>query len=288
MAIPSAVGGWGGGNYRPTGILVAAYPSTVRGVPIEIQNSTSTGAASSNWGSIFLPPSTRGPLFHTYNLPLSTKRYYFKARHNGGGFGAGSFTPIVSARPVALPDFMPPITLNAAGNIEAPGANIIISSGNAPVVGSQNSTSFVTKTLRFPASALLRESTTYSEGRGIGTFVIALNSSGKYQWQFVMPQGVTISRVRYCGTLRPTTTQISELKFYRVSTAGSASLVATLTMTTGAVLGRAVISSSALSETVTNATDFIGEVSLKTSTAGYPSVIYGEVEYQMASYVKAY
>lgn len=288
MAIPAAVGGWGGGGYTQTGIRLAMYPSTVRGVPIELQQSTGSTLASSNWTSVFFPPSTRGPLFYTATLPISTKRYYFRARHTGGGYSAGAFTPTVSARPVVIPEFIPPVTVNAVGNVEVPGANIIISSGNAPVVGSQNTTSVVTKSIRFPASALLRESTAFREGRGIGTFAIGNNTSGNYQWQYVMPKGITITHVRYCGTLRPTTTQVSLLKFYRVSTAGIASLVATLTMTTGAALSRAVISSSLLSEAVGDANDFIGHVELKTSTAGKPSVIYSEIEYAMGNYQKSY
>lgn len=156
MAIPAAVGGWGGGTVKLTGIKLALFPSTSRGIGIELQQSTGSTLASSQWTSVFMPPSTRaGSLQYTANLPLSTKRFYFRARHSAsGGFSAGPFTPTVNARPVVIPDYSSPITVNSMGNVEVPGADILISSGNKPKVGSQNTTSYKPKDLIIPFSEL--------------------------------------------------------------------------------------------------------------------------------------
>lgn len=290
MAIPASVGGWGGGSVKQIGIKLALFPSTSRGIPIELQQSTGSTLASSQWTSVFMPPSTRGGnLQYTANLPLSTKRYYFRARHVGGGFSAGPFTPTVSARPVVIPDYPPPLTVNAAGNLEIVGADILISSGNKPRVGSQNTTSFITKTQRFSMDLFAPALSTRRYARGIGTLVIgATGSSNIFNAAYPIPKGVTVTGFAYAGGRRNTTAQVSKVELYRISTAGIATLVTTLTMTTGSTAGIVTITSSALSVAVSSAQNVIARAYLKTTTkANVPAMVYSDITYTMPDYTKA-
>ena len=289
MAIPEGVGGWGGGSLRRTGIQVAAYPSTVRGVPTELQNATASSAASSKWSSVILSPSTRGPLFYTYEFPLSTQRAYFRARHNGGGYGPGSFTPTVSARPALIPDIIPPVSLNAAGNVEAPGADIWISSGNKPRVGSQNTTSYLTKTLRFSADLFTPNNNVFKFSKGVGTLVIGTtNSSAHFNMDLPLPNGTTLTKIAYRGGRRSTTGQISKVELYKISSAGIATLVSTLTMTTGST-AQATITSSALTVAISSAQHAIARAYLKATTASNrPAIVFCDITYRMPSYARTY
>lgn len=286
MAIPAAVGGWGGGGVKQTGIKLVLYPSTQRAIPIELQQSTGSTLASSQWTSVFLPPSTRGSnLQYTAALPLSTKRYYFRARHTGGGFSAGAFTPTVSARPVVIPDYSLPITINAAGNLEVVGANVIISSGNRPTVGSQNTASYLTKTVRYSADIFAPAINTFKYSRGVGTLVIgSTGSSAFFNADIPLAKGVTITQVAYRGGRRKTTGQISKIELYRISTAGIGTLVTTLTMTTGST-AQATITSSALSVAVSSAQNVIARAYLKSTTAvNQPAIVNMDVTYRMPDY----
>lgn len=163
-------------NFVTHGIVVGVYPSTQRGLSIEVQSATANSTLSSKWTPAALPPSsgTTATLYR-FIVPLSTRRYYFRARSFGAGFTASTYTPVVSALPTTLPVIVPFPTiypsLNAAGNIETPGANVLISSGNAPKVGSQNTSSFVRKIIRIPGVQFRPASTNFHLNSTAGQWV---------------------------------------------------------------------------------------------------------------------
>lgn len=290
MAIPAAVGGWGGGTVKQTGIKLALYPSTQRGIPIELQQSTGSTLASSQWTSVFLPPSTRGgSLQYTATLPLSTKRYFFRARHTGGGFSAGAFTPTVSARPVVIPDYPPPITVNAAGNVEVPGANFLISSGNAPKVGSQNSTSYLTKQVRFSGALFEPTRSTYSY---IRSNVVALTPRGStetkfFVYNFPLPPGVTLTSVTMAYR-RFKNSSTASLSIYKFSSNGATGTpIASLTGTTSTASAYRTIGTT-VTQLISTAIGVAGFMTLKTSQATTDKALLAWVRftYRMPSYDK--
>jgi len=236
-------------------------------------------------------------LFFTYNLPLSTKRHYFRGRHIGGGYSNGSFTAQVSAKPVVIPQINQPIVINAAGNVEVPGANILISSGNSPRVGSQNSTSYLTKTIRFSANNFKATKDTFKfNSTSIGRFTVgSTNTSGIYDMILAVPKGVTVTKLSYTGIRRSTAGEVSKVTLYKVvtiaTTAGTivnATVLSTMTMTTGTAF-LATIDSSAFAVGIGSSENFVARLSLKTkATATRPSAAWLDLTYRMPSYDRAY
>jgi len=190
---------WSGGLV-PTGIEIGLFPSTQRRLSMELQASTVGSTASSVWTSVAIPaPRPGGVMTYRYNIPMSTRRYYFRARHGAQeGLSDGAFTAKVSAKPVYLVDYMPPHPMvNAIGNVEVPGANILISSGNTPKVGSQNTTSYITKVLRVQAYQLLPSNDTIDYQLLNGYISARSATTGtKSYWSWVpIPKGVTLTKL---------------------------------------------------------------------------------------------
>lgn len=94
---------------RPAGAIIEIYPSTVGGLSVELQSATASAAASSLWSSVIFPPTSAGGLWRVpFQIPDSTKTYYFKARYPAqAGYSAGPFTAIVAKKPGILPPRRP-------------------------------------------------------------------------------------------------------------------------------------------------------------------------------------
>lgn len=133
-----------------SGIVVGMTPST--GSPrfrTELQISTQSSTASSAWSSVFLDPTT-AQYQYTFGAPLSTRTFYFRARHLLTGYSNGPFTGTVNAKPALLPELMQPLMpmLNSKSNVEVLGGDIWLSSAKTAKVGTQALAGSITKTIR--------------------------------------------------------------------------------------------------------------------------------------------
>lgn len=148
MAIPTSMS-LDLGQRTGSGIILGLAPST--GVPfrMELQRSTQSSTASTNWTSIFLDPTSQSYRY-TALLPLSTRTFYFRARHYGLGYSNGPFTATVSAKPAKLPEAFSPLTpmRNSLGNVEVLGGDLWLSSAKTAKVGTQQTAGTITKTVR--------------------------------------------------------------------------------------------------------------------------------------------
>lgn len=142
-----------------SGIIVGMTPST--GSPrfnTELQISTQSSTASTAWASVFLNPTT-AQYRYAFTVGLSTRSYYFRARHFLAGWSNGPFTATVNAKPVLLPDILQPLmpVLNSKSNVEVLGGDLYLSSAKTAIVGSQQATGNLTKTIRVAHSIFVPE-----------------------------------------------------------------------------------------------------------------------------------
>src|SRR3990167_5586693 len=162
MALPSAMSTWSGVPER-SGIVVGLYPSTLHRLAMELHYSTQTTASTSStkWTIRRIPASSASLLQQTVVLPLSTKRWYFKARHKDVGWANGAFTAVVNARPVVLGSrpLTAQVRYGLKGNVELPGADLWLQSTKTAKVGTQATTARITKRVRFSHAGMLPEST---------------------------------------------------------------------------------------------------------------------------------
>lgn len=101
MALPTSMRLGGTEVY---GVVLGIAPATAYAerLNVEIWGSTSNSTAATAWGKTTYPPSTRTFYQVPITLPYSTKLHYFKARHTGVGFAAGSLSTAVSAYPTLI------------------------------------------------------------------------------------------------------------------------------------------------------------------------------------------
>lgn len=287
MALPSGVFPGIASQYQDWGVVFQAQPSTVRTQGMELQVSTSTSAASSNWASIILQA---GQTLAHIRTKATTQKYFARSRMLSAST-ASSWSAISWARPQQLlpTATITPVIRNTAGDVQVP-ANVLISSAYTGKVGTGNTAGNLTKTLRFPADGFQPTIQSAKFARGIGTFIVGSSAtSGNYNYQYPLPKGVTVTKYSYTGTKRGTTSNVSKVELYKISTAGAATLICTLTMTTGTATAVATINSSVLSVPINDAQYLIARAYLKTTTAtNKPSLIQSELTYTMPSYDKAY
>lgn len=291
MPFPTSGKRWGG-NLADHGIQVGVFPSTEGRLGIELQSATANSTASSVWQSIYLPPTSASrQLLQTYRIPMSTRRTYFRARHIGQGYANGPFTATVSAKPTTLATFQPPIpALNAAANWEVPGANVLISSGNLPKVGSQNTTSYVTQTIRFPGAAyeLVNSSGKFSHTNHTELIPNTTVAAQSYTAQFPLSVGVTLTGIKV-AYVRLKAASTATFSFYKGRSTGATpayTLLKTLTGTTGAVYQ--TISTTTVSMLVDQYTLLVGDATLK-STAGAAALLaWVELTYRRPTYAAVY
>lgn len=277
-------------RYNPSGITVEVYPSTVRGLRVELQTATANSTVSSNWGSHIFGPSTAGALRYTVPLAPSTRLYYFKARHAAGnGYSAGPFLPVISARPKLTPDIIRPFMMQMTyqGNVEAPsGSDIYASSARTIKVGTQPTAGTITKTLRFPHGELIPEtgSTSYAM---VDAYVrgTATGSDNIFYGSIVLPRGVTITAFRariYSDTFA---SDIATVEFRRVNGDGTSTSLGTVQTDADATWQT---KSTSFTETVDDET-YVMKVTLHpVGVADHARFAWAEIDYTMPSYDKAY
>src|SRR6267143_5246208 len=224
-----------------SGIVIGFKPSTGKRYRIELKRSTQSSTASTNWTSIFLDPTSRGFTYRD-ELPLSTRTYYYRARQLGVGSSNSSYSLTVSAKPQRFPEVWKPLSLghNNRGNVEVLGGDVWLSSSKTAKVGQQQSTGMITKTIRFSADTYipntnLSSTVTAQISRGIGTLTLVVSTkSVDLNSLYVMPKGVTITKFSARGRQGSTKAR-HIIKLYRISTAGVASSMATLTFNSAAL-----------------------------------------------------
>lgn len=278
-----------GDIWKRSGIVIGMFPSTRR-LPIELQlTSAGATAASSKWTSILLPASTLGEVMSTAVLPLSTKRFYFRARHRAaGGFATtnGPFTPVISAKPTTLNPGVVAQTINAVGNIETPGADQWISSGNKKRVGSQNTTSYKTKDILIPFSELVPQSN--ASKWGFSTAYAHPNSTGGSTMYapVVLPLGAVATNIsfRLWKNAAPDTVTVELL---RINTTGGKTSLASHIYNAGS--GFFTFSTSITPETVTSTKHYIVRCTFGNTAAGTNERYYWyDITYRMPTYEVAY
>lgn len=278
-------------RYKSAGVTVEVYPSTVRGLKIELQSATANSTVSSAWGShIFGPSTAEGALRYTVPLPESTRLYYFKARHPAGnGYSAGPFLPTISARPKITPDIIRPFMMQMTyqGNVEVPsGSDVYASSSRTIKVGTQVTAGTITKTLRFPHGELVAETSStlfalvdeYIRGSSIG-------NDNKFYGSIVVPRGVTITAFRariYSDTFASDTVSIN---FRRVNGDGTSTSLATVATDADATWQTKAAS---VTETVDDETYVIRVTLHPVGIADHARFAWAEIDYTMPSYDKAY
>lgn len=289
MALPTSMKLWSGGLF-PTGIEIGLFPSTQRRLSMELQASTVGSTASSVWTSVAIPAPRPGlaGLTYRYNIPMSTRRYYFRARHGAQeGMSDGAFTAKISAKPVILIDYMPPHPMvNAIGNVEVPGANILISSGNTPKVGSQNTTAYKAKEILIPFTALIP-----AKNGGTWAFTSAYahansTAASTMYAPVVVPINADITgiafRVYKNGAPDTITSQL-----FKVNTTGSVTSLATHTYSAGS--GFLTYSTSITPEPVTTTKHFLLRVTFASgSSATFRRFYWYKLAYRIADYARAY
>lgn len=246
MALPTSMLPVGMSRVR-SGIEVAYQPSTTLGFRVELQYSTGSTLASSQWVSEFLDP-TSGYNTHVIELPQSTRTYYLKARHTGVGYAAGAFTGTVSAKPTLLqakmPDFSP--RRNSKGSVEIPGA-VYLPSTYTVNVGTQQASSYIVKTLRIHHAETVRVLSTASVDYQTVDVRAGTTAAVSVRGSAVMPKGVTLTQVA-ARMYRESTADQMTVDFHRVASDAAATL-ATLTAT---ATGWGTVNSSAMSQLVSD------------------------------------
>lgn len=272
-----------------SGIILGISPSTGGPYRVEIQRSTVNTTASSQWKSIFMDASSLDNRFTDY-LPLSTRTFYYRMRHVSIGMKASSFSAVISAKPDVLPDNLPSLAVrrNNLGNVEFIGADIWLSSSKTAKVGTQATTGKVTKTLRWGADQFLQATTAIRYNRQAGALSVpTTNTTAIVQAHYVLPKGIVVTKYSVRGR-RSTAGEKLVTTLYRISTAGAATAIATLTLgVTG--IGQGTVSSSALSETIGDSNYLIARTTMKSAAfTNLPYIIYSELEYKMPTYITQY
>jgi hypothetical protein len=290
--LPSGVSQiWLGGDiWRKHGVTLALYESSIR-LPMELQaTSVSSGAASSRWTSILLDASSKGVVQQTIDLPLSTRRYFFRCRNRATAqYSNGPWTPVVSCRPTTLQPTVYPALINAAKNVEPAGADLWLTSANKPRVGSQNTTSYVTKRLIIPHSEAVDANTSPVRLRMQAAFAQPSSkstvNSASLVAAAVLPPGVTITQWSVTA-YRQTTKDLASFSFNRITTTGGSAALGTLTASS---LGWKTANSSALTEFVSTGRFYSFAGSLKGATNSTDARLgCFIVRYTMPSYDRAY
>lgn len=277
-----------------SGIVVGVTPST--GSPrfrIELQVSTQSSTASTAWQSAFLNPTT-AQYQYTFLAPLSTRTFYFRARHLLDGYSNGPFTGTVSAKPGLLPIIVQPLMplLNSKSNVEVLGGDIWLSSSKTAKVGTQQTTGTITKTLRInygefvPFSNLV--SWVYSNNLGLSNNSIA--AAQQLVAPLLLPPGVQMTNVRarlYRGTT--TVSSTAKLEFVRVTdgadttAAPSATIFKTLTHATK---GYKTLSTGT-TQIVNSTQSFNVLLTLRSTVLSGARLSWVEIDYKMGTYIKA-
>lgn len=289
MAIPTSMtGGFFRAFPKPAGLILEAYPSTVRGLTVEIQSATANSTLSSKWNSVIIGPSSLGVLRHKLDVPESTRLVYCRARHPAqAGYSNGPFTPVISARSRSLPwierPFLPQMTYQ--GNIEIPsGSDVFVTSAKTVKVGSQVTSGNVSKTLRYSPLGLVPNSTASHFSRNVN-YIQCTNATTVNQQAMApisLPVGVMLTQFR--------------VRFFRAGTSDGAevrinnadeTVVNTIKTLTSTGTSWHTKTSSALTHVVASSRQYHFVANMFGKSAGANSrLAWMELTYKMPDYAK--
>jgi len=278
------------GRPQVAGLTFEAYPSTVRGLPVEFQTATANSTASSLWASVILPPTSAGPVRFHAAFPNSTKTYYCRARHPAGpGYSAGPFTAVVLAKPEMKAEVQRRIApvVTYKGNIEIPaGSDLWISSGKTAKVGTEVTTAKVTKILNVaPSQFTPRTTGSYSK---VETLFRSLTTGVNFSFHapLLFPPGVALTAVIFRG-FYASTADLLKCDIVRVRKSNSSAInLASMTIATTGTVAR----TTSMSHTVTTEFNYSIFVQMKQTTKSIANTDArgADITYTMPSYVRGY
>lgn len=290
MAFPTSMNVEFRGRYKPAGITVECYPSTVRGLRVEVQAATANSTATSVWSSHILPPSSAGVLRYTVPIPESTRLYYLKARHPAGnGYSNGPFTPTISARAKLTPNVIRPFVMQMSyqGNVETPsGSDVFVSSSKTIKVGTQPTTGTVTKIHRIRWEDGIPDTASQAYTNLTGFVATASTATIGLQAPVILPSGVKVTKFRIRSHKTITGDEILALFAKVNSTGGNTNLS---TANNSGATGWVTTTGGAVSETISTSFNYYCRISLNpgTGSSGSPRFMHWEFIYTMPDYQKA-
>lgn len=284
MSLPTSMVSGFGFRFR-SGIIIGLTPSTGKQFRVELQRSTQfASTASSLWTSFLLDPTSALYRFQDV-LPLSTRTYYYKARHTALGYGAGLFTAIVNAKPALFPEIQRPIVpnVNSKGDVEIAG-NLWMTSSKTAKVGTIQTTGTITKTHRIRFEDGFPDSSTQLLSVLNGYVIPGSSRTVGLQAAVLLTPGVRVTKMRIRSFRGSTGDQILA-NFTRVSSTGG-----TLSLSTANVSGATgwiTTTGGAVSETISTQYSYYTRVVLnKAGTTGEVRFMFWEFLYAMPDYQK--
>jgi len=292
MATPTSMARATPGRFLSAGVTVEIYPSTVRGLSVEVQNATANSTASSVWGSVILPPSSAASLRYTIPLTNSTQLVYVRARHPAqAGYSAGAFTPVISGRPQISPDIQPRILpqLTYQGNVEVPsGADVFVSSSKTIKVGTQPTTGTITKTVRIGVGELVPVDQNVTYGISAVTGDLRPGTAGTASGHcaaVLLPKGATITKGRVRHFRQNNTT--ADFSVWDLRKVTDTPTVSTLVSFTHATSGWVTTTGTLGTPQVVGAEAYLFSGSLRgNASINNARYLWAEIEYTMPSYSK--
>lgn len=282
MALPDGSRELGDLPFR-TGITLGIGLSSDFSFSVEVQRMTS----GSTWETADVLSGLGAASFHgrwTDVLPLDNLLRTYRARSIAPGWQPSSWTGTVARRPVRLSLNMPkPIPLGGQGV----GASLFFQRSSATVkVGTDQASSYVTKTLRIPAAEFVPETNGDSWLFGTGFLANGAVGTDRFVAPLLFPPGVTITLLR-ARLNRMTVGSQADLTMSRGGDAPTQ--VVSLTSTNAGSTSFTTYTSSALSFLVASSEQYSLSAQLAGSSAGnLGRIAWAEVTYRMPRYDRSY
>lgn len=282
MALPTSMGT---ATFRtPTGVELGIHPSTEGRFPIEIRRSTQSSTSSTAWFTHGLDPSS-GAFRYMVPLPLSTRSYFFQARHVGVGYSNGAYSPVVSAKPVKLSlGGSVPIVRGKNAAVEIPLGDLWLTSGQTAKVGTQATTATVEKILFVPFSAFQPDASSGVSAIYAANYLTQrINVVSNYHAPVILPPLSRVTNITLRGyRATATTATICQTILQRTSDNISITQIATVTKAT---TGWGNHASTSFSETISTGRQYDLLAALKTNaTTDSARVGWVKITYRMPTY----
>lgn len=274
----------------PTGVQLQIHPSTEGRFSVELRRSTQSSTSSTAWFTQQFDPSS-GAFKVSVPIPLSTRSYYWQARHVGVGYSAGAYSPVVSAKPVKLSlGGNVPVVRGKNAAVEIPLGDVWLTSAKTMKVGTQATTATITKRARFDKSGFGGESSTTLHRTFLGYMHPNSTNIQILDCPVTLQPGVTLERIAVRGN-RQSTAGIITLALQRSSANGATVItLATVQLTSAGFQTKESSTIPASSAIYSTAFSYYLRTGLKNgsgSTAAQSRFMWGEVVYGMPSYDKA-
>lgn len=259
-----------------TGVMLGVSPSSDPTFDVEFARATSSGVYET---IDKVSPNTQGvyPKF-TDILPGTTNTFSYKARATKDGWNPGDYTTPITVRPIALPEYFPPITPVTG---KAIGVDVFLSTGQRLAYGNADNPSSFGKSVVISGTMFRPKSTGISYSYGIGTLVPTTRnpSTGQnYNATVFLPDNATVYKASWIYT-RSSAASVFRAALYSVSTAGLATLQYGKTST--AVSSTPLVLTSSSFSFGVGANYLISEVAMKSTANGNDaSIISLEVFYR--------